>query len=147
MEGEGLASSYYKNMLLSNKDKLLRTSLYPGEDNFFKNNPNVAGMKTEDKKVILNPYSKLSPKELDAVYINEATRINLDNYSDKPQFTLTDEQKEFFKDTAYGKNEAAAKDTVVARILSNDPSVKTPTKEQQDYVNKFLESQINAGRF
>jgi hypothetical protein len=34
---------------------------YAGELDYFKNNPSVAGMATEDNKVILNPYSRLTP--------------------------------------------------------------------------------------
>ena len=52
---------------------IVRQDLYPGEDKYFKENPNVGGMMTEDNRVIINPYSKLTDKEK-AIIKNHLTR-------------------------------------------------------------------------
>ena len=49
---------------------------YASELDYFKKNPSVSGMATEDNKVILNPYSNLKPEEYKAVVINETARLN-----------------------------------------------------------------------
>jgi hypothetical protein len=103
---------------------------YEGELEFFKKKPTVAGMATEDNKIILNPYSKNTPAEQQAVAKNEALRLFMDKTKFTPEFDLTDEQKEFFKGTAYANNASAARQTILARILTGDPSAKTVTPEQ-----------------
>ena len=52
-----------------------------------------------------------------------------------PQFDLTPEQEEAFKD--YSSSTEDRKATVAARILSGDPSALKPTPEQLDYVKKL----------
>lgn len=101
-----------------------------GELDFFKKKPEVAGMATEDNKIILNPFSKNSPEEQQAVAQNEALRLFMKQEGIDPDFELTDEQKEFFKGTAYDKDPVAAKQTILARILTGDPSAKKVTPEQ-----------------
>lgn len=102
---------------------------YKGELDFFKKRPEVAGMATEDNKIILNPYSKNSPKEQQAVAQNEALRLFMKIQKIQPDFELTKEQQALFKGTEYEKNTAEAKKSIIARILSGDPSAK-PTEEQ-----------------
>ena len=101
-----------------------------GELEFFKKRPEVAGMATEDNKIILNPFSKNSPAEQQAVAQNEALRLFMRQQGTNPEFKLTDEQKEFFKGTEYAKDQSAAKQTILARILTGDPSAKNATPEQ-----------------
>lgn len=107
-----------------------RTNLFPGEDKFFKENPNVAGMAAEDGTVILNPYSKLSDVEKQAVAKNEAYRLFMRDKKIVPDFTITDEQRKQFEGSAYAKDDVALKQTIVARILTGDPSAKA-TDEQR----------------
>lgn len=59
-----------------------------------------------------------------------------------PVFKLTSEQKERFKDSAYGKpeNEKFLKQSIVARILAGDPSANA-TKQQVKQALK-IEKQI-----
>ena len=72
-------------------------SPYEGEVKYFRQNPTVAGMATEDNKVILNPYSGLNNAQKKAVAMNEAVRVLMKNESSlKPNFALTEEQKYFF---------------------------------------------------
>jgi hypothetical protein len=103
---------------------------YKGELDFFKKKPNVAGMATEDNKIILNPYSKNTPEEQAAVAKNEALRLFMKKTGFQPEFELTKEQLEFFKNTPYSKDLNAARQTILARILTGDPSAKTASKEQ-----------------
>ena len=115
----------------------VRDQLYPGEDDYFKSNPNVTGMAADDDKVILNPYSKISPKEKEAVMLNEAARVHMRNkLMPSPNYDLTPEQTEKFK--TYGEGDPnAIRQTIAARILSGDPSAGTPTEAQQEYVQQL----------
>lgn len=107
---------------------------FESELEFFKKNKHVGGMATEDGKVILNPFSSLSPAEKEAVALNESARLYLRRIG-APSFSLTDAQKSKFKE--YG-SEDDIKSTIAARILSNDPSVSDATDQQIKYVNRFL---------
>lgn len=122
----------------------VRDQLFPGEDKYFKANPNVAGMAAEDGKVILNPYSKNSADEQKAVAVNEAARVYMQKNGIKPDFKITDEQRKQFDGTPYAKDEQAMRETIAARILSGDPSAKTATPEQQAFVDKELRPNMAA---
>ena len=109
---------------------MLRSKLYDGEDAYFKQNPRVTGMAAEDGKVILNPYSTLKPEEQKAVYLNEAARLYM-RQNGVPKVALTDEQRATLAGTTYadaGEDDRSA--TILARIISGDPSAGAPTKEQ-----------------
>ena len=116
--------------------------LYEGEDKYFKKNPNVAGMATEDNKIIINPYSQISPEEKQAVAQNEAIRLFLKQSDYTPEFDLTKKQQEFFKGSEYEKNPAEARNTIIARILTGDPSVGNISKQQQQAANEVMQ-QLN----
>ena len=108
---------------------------YPSEDAFFRSRPDVAGMAAEDGSVILNPYSRLSHQEQEAVALNEAARVVMRTRTDlRPDFRLTPEQEAAFG--RYGTAEEAQA-TVAARILSGDPSAGTPTAEQLAFVRRL----------
>jgi len=113
----------------------VRQDLFPGEDDYFRRNPNVTGMAAEDDRIILNPYSRLSDTERRAVMMNEAARVHMRRNFDAPQFSLTDEQRTRFKDYSADENDVRA--TVAARILSGDPSAGTSTPEQTEYVARL----------
>jgi hypothetical protein len=117
----------------------IRTKLFPGEDKFFKNRPEVTGMAAEDDTIILNPYSKLSKKNLGLVAQNEALRLKMRTENFTPNIDVTDEQKDFFKGTEYENNPQAMRQTIFARIYSGDPSaMATPEQIQalKDYLKK-----------
>ena len=116
----------------------LRKMLYPGEDEYFKANKNVAGMAAEDNKVILNPYSNLSDKEKKSVVKNEQLRLWMRNNNIVPDINLTAEQETFFKGTAYENATNEKKQTIIARILSGDPSAKA-TSEQKIQAQKLMQ--------
>lgn len=121
----------------------LRPDLYAGEKTYFAANPQVAGMAAEDGKVILNPYSKLSPEEMSAVARNEAARVHMQRYGAKPTFALTPEQQAVYKGSAYATNYPAAQQTTAARVFTGDPSIPTPTAEQKQWVQQNLSSRAN----
>lgn len=133
-EGSGYDYETAKAAGLDPKD-IVRKELYPGEDKYFKENPKVGGMMTEDNRVIINPYSKLSDKEKDAIRINESIRLIFKQENIVPNIEISDKQRAFFKGTPYENNEEAMKQTIMARILTNDPSAKA-TKEQLEEANK-----------
>ena len=115
---------------------------YAGELDYFKKNPSVAGMATEDNKVILNPYSNLKPEQYQSVAVNEASRILMRKPEFKPDFELTSQQKAFLDTTTYrNATEDERKATIAARLLSDDPSAGIPTAQQDAFV-KTLKMQL-----
>ena len=114
----------------------LRPDLYPGEDDYFKKNPHVAGMAAEDNRIIMNPYGTLTDAEKQAVMMNEAARVHMRvGNIDPPRFALTPEQESAF--AKYSQDPVDRASTVAARLLSGDPSALKPTSEQQDYVQQL----------
>jgi hypothetical protein len=112
-----------------------------GELEYFKSNPTVTGMAADDNRIILNPYSKLSKAEKDAVALNEYGRIIMrTNPNFAPNFKLTDQQSKFLGSNTY--KDAPEQDrlaTIAARLLSGDPSAGTPTIDQLKFVNSLKE--------
>ena len=114
----------------------VRDQLYPGEDEYFKTNPHVAGMAADDDRIIMNPYSTLKDNEKQAVMMNEAARVHMRNkLIEAPNYDLTPEQTQKFG--SYSKDINDIRQTIAARILSGDPSAGQPTQAQQDYVNRL----------
>ena len=106
---------------------------------FFKKRPEVGGYAAEDNKIVLNPFSTLKPSEQASVAQNEAMRLFMRSNKYAPHFELTKEQKSFFKGTEYGKDQEAAKQSVIARILTGDPSVGEITPEQKQAATDFMQ--------
>lgn len=114
---------------------------FEGELTYFKQNPNVSGMATDDNKVILNPFSGLKDSEYQSVAINEAARIVMRNPKYKPDFELTDQQLRFLDSTSYrNASEDDRKATIAARIISGDPSGGVPTSEQSMFINDIKQA-------
>lgn len=123
-----------------NKYPLLR-SPYESELEYFKKNPKVAGMATEDQKVIFNPYSEVHPKYSENIYKNEVSRILMRNSKNRPDFDLTEEQKKSFK--GYG-SEQDIKETIMARALSGDESAGNLTQAQKKYLESLKKEYANS---
>ncbi len=121
-------------------------SPFKGELDFFRERPEVAGMATEDAKIILNPFSSLSDKEKRSVAINEAIRLYMKDNEVQPDFELTDEQKKLFEGTEYAADEAAAKQSILARILSGDPSARNATLDQTLAAQKLKAQLMNLNK-
>ena len=114
---------------------------FDSELKYFKKNPNVSGMATEDDKVILNPFSGLKDNEYQAVALNEASRIIMRKPQYMPDFELTQEQLRFLDSTTYrSAPEDARKATIAARLLSGDSSGGVPTSEQLVFVNNLKQA-------
>jgi len=112
--------------------------LYSGEESYFKNNPNVAGMATDDNYVILNPYSPLSKTQMSNVQANEAARLYMKQLG-IPNISLTREQEQNLAGTTYANaSDDVRKATILARILSQDKSGGIPTLEQQEAIKPML---------
>jgi hypothetical protein len=112
---------------------------YPGELDYFRANPHVAGMAAEDDRVILNPYSRNTSQEQEAVRRNEAARIWMRNNPHlAPSFGMTAGQQNFFKGSAYENNLQPMRETLAARLLTGDPSAGQPTRAQNGYVQNVL---------
>lgn len=116
---------------------------FEGETEFFKSRPEVAGMAAEDGQIVMNPQATLSPVEMQAVRRNEALRLHMRQNPMPMEFEPTAQQKEFFAGTEYGSDPQAARETILARILTGDPSVGTPSSEQLD-IAKALRQQIQS---
>jgi|TARA_R100000482_G_scaffold124537_1_gene77705 hypothetical protein len=121
-------------------DKLLgykiRPKLFPGEDSYFKQNPNVAGMANfETNDIILNPYSK--DRNMESVAMNEAMRLKMRKEGFVPDIEISDEQRQFFKGTEYEGNDDAIKETIFARIYSKDSSANA-TEDQMKAYNEYI---------
>lgn len=111
---------------------------YQSELDFFKKRPEVAGMATEDFRIILNPFSKNTKEEQNAVVQNEALRLFMRENNIIPDFALTKKQKSMFENTEYGKDEQALKQSIVSRYLTGDSSVGDINQEQMDFAKKVL---------
>ena len=109
---------------------------FPSELEYFKKNPKVSGMATEDNAVIINPYSPLSDAEKEAVEQNEMLRVLIRTGKvSKPKFSLTKEQADYLGTTSYrGAKDEDRLATIAARLFTGDPTAGTGTKEQEDYI-------------
>lgn len=107
------------------------------ERTWFRQNENVTGFASEDRKIVLNPFCRLDSAERNSVCLNEAYRLLMNELNIVPNIRLTAAQKKAFKGTAYENSEAALKQTIVARIASGDPSAGKATAEQKGYVECF----------
>jgi len=111
---------------------------YNSELEYFKKNPNVAGMAADDNKVILNPFANRKPEEYQSVAINESSRILMRQPKYAPKFDLTYQQKSFLDSTSYrNASEDDRKATIAARILSGDPSAGIPSNEQMLFASEL----------
>ena len=122
-----------------NPDLIPIRTPYDSELKYFKSNPNVAGMAAEDDAVILNPFSKNSEEQQRAVTMNEKARVYMRANNITPDYELTEQQKEKFKD--YG-DIGNIKRTIAARILTNDPSALDMTEAQKEWVRLYLSAPI-----
>lgn len=114
----------------------IRPQLYQGEENYFRSNPNVAGMASESGHVILNPHSPPGVNH-EAVARNEALRLYMRDRNITPSFGVTDAQRSAFSETAYGSNDDALKQTLAARIYSGDPSAQA-TEQQRNWLEVLM---------
>lgn len=104
------------------------------ELSYFHKNPHVAGMAAADSAITLNPFSNLTDEQRAAVAKNEAARLFMQNGGMGAPPTVTEAQRAQFAGTPYEGNEDAMRQTIVARLLSQDASGGAATPEQAAYV-------------
>lgn len=112
---------------------------FKGELDYFRKNPSVAGMATEDNKIIINPFTTISEQQKQAVAVNEAARVWMRTKKEyAPDFSLTKQQEQFLDTTTYRDAPASERmATIAARLLSNDTSAGVPTAEQALFVSRL----------
>lgn len=123
---------------------------FDSERDFFSKNKGVGGMASQDNRVVLNPFSKLNPEEMRSIVQNETYRVNV-RTGKMPRFkgSLTPEQMSFLNNTEYysGASEEDRIDTIMARLISGDPSAGQPSSEQLDYIRSLrTQPTIEGGR-
>ena len=144
--GSLLGNSNYEYLKQNPYDKLVRKP-YPSELDFFKNlHYPVAGMATEDNRIIINPNNGLNEKQNNALKKLEASRIYMKQNNLNPNLDLTPGQKQFFNNTPYRDLPNESKQSMISRFLVNDYGTQTtPTVEQQrytDYIDMLLNNWI-----
>tara|TARA_R110000868_G_scaffold340880_1_gene601750 strand:+ start:26302 stop:26757 length:456 start_codon:yes stop_codon:yes gene_type:complete len=115
---------------------------YESESNYFRINPHVAGMATEDNQITFNPFapSLSDVSNRDAVGRNEAARLWMREKGVAPNFPITPTQQSFFSNTEYAKDPVALRQSVLGRILSGDPSAQDSTDQQKQMAYWLLQN-------
>jgi hypothetical protein len=117
------------------------------ESQFFRQNPNVAGMAASDNSVVLNPVTPkgVNPK---AVALNESARIFMRlNPEFQPNFALTPEQSQFLDSTIYRDASPAVRSaTIAGRLLSGDPSAGGASPEQRQFIVNLRKQMLRMHR-
>ena len=122
-----------KHIFSINKIRERRT-LFRSEQRFFFKNPHIAGMITNDGYVVRNPYSLLTKRQQEAVMKNEKARLFMQINNIRPRFKITSLQKTLF--SGYGSIQDI-RETIVGRIISDDPSAGNITKTQKLFSRKL----------
>jgi hypothetical protein len=121
-------------------NRFSRENLFQGEADFFRENPHVAGMATEDKRVIINPQAH-PDVDTDMVKLNEAARLFMRHGEHRPGFEITPEQGAAL--SGYSENPQDIRDTLAARLMTGDPSGGRATPDQTAYVSALANSLKN----
>jgi len=141
---------HYMRQTGQNPDELLwgyaTRRAYPSEMEFFKQNPNVTGMATEDGRIILNHLAGLSPEQMLAVAQNEAVRLYLRQNPTPLAFAMTPSQVGKFTGTPYAADPDAMRATIMGRLISGDPSAQDATQEQQAAAQAILRAMSTRNR-
>lgn len=108
------------------------------ESEFFAENPIVAGYAAEDDRVVLRP--GLPPNHAPIVHALEGARIEMRRNGDSFSAPLTQHQTGLLRKwnaRHYLSDPVAARQSVVSRIVSGDPSMSPYTPEQQEEAARF----------
>lgn len=112
---------------------------------FFQDNPMVGGMADFDSgTVVINPFRQWKPEERNSILTNESMRLFMRHNNVKPAFKLTEEQTNLFRNNRtnngsdYIDNPSELQETIIARILSGDPSSGEPTQEQLNIAEDII---------
>ncbi len=108
------------------------------EKKWFFKNLHIAAYASDDFFIVINPYTKLNQTEINSVCINEGLRLFMREKNIVPKISLTKKQKEFFMNTPYEGKKVEIRQTIIARIISKDPSAQNFTKKQFKVANQIL---------
>ena len=116
----------------------VRDRLYPGEENFFSQRPDVAGMAAEDGQVILNPHSPPGVNH-EAVARNVALRLAIRDKRLNPKFAITPQQSAWFQENApsYLNTPQDMRNSMLGRLYSGDTPYPA-TDEQRAMLGTVL---------
>lgn len=123
-----------------------------GLSEYFMNHKDVAGMAIGagangidgPRRIVMNPYSDVLKTDLqkEGLVRIEAVRHAMDENNYKPSFKLSEHQKNLqktvFKDSPYGSNDEAFKQSIISRILVGDADDLQPTPEQETEAARFI---------
>jgi len=96
-------------------------------------------------RIVINPTTFQNKKDALCVAFDEGFRILMEHMGFVPAAEPTNEQRKFFADTAYAKDETQLRRTILARICTLDTSVEYPTDEQLQEAREFLDSVLEIG--
>lgn len=126
-----------------------------GYDDYFKSNPQVAGMAIgaglnespieQERSIIVNPYNQYmsDPVKRTGLIEVESARHLMDETKYSPSFEITEKQKEWQKGLgAYANNDEAFKQSIVSRIIGGD-DVPDATPEQISEA-KAIQQKLNS---
>ena len=108
------------------------------ESDWFKKS-GIPGMYSEGS-IVLNPHIQMSDKMREAIIRNETVRGFLAQRNMMPVFSLTPNQTKVFMSINNGNPYGSMNDirhTILARILSGDPSALDVTYEQEAYAEQI----------
>jgi hypothetical protein len=120
----------------------IRPEPYPSEDEFFWLNPQVAGYAAPDKTVVLNRHSQLPTASKMQVALNEAARHHMMDQGTLHRFPITEGQQGFFQRESpghYARDPQMARHSILARLISDDPSAGPYTDEQRQAADGVLQ--------
>lgn len=96
-------------------------------------------------RIVINPQVFKDSRDALCVAFDEALRVAMEEMGYEPMAEPTDEQRQFFSDTAYSDDELQLRRTILARICTFDTSVENPTDEQLQEAAEFVQSVMEAG--
>ena len=118
---------------------------YDNELMYFMQNRNTPAMAAEDNRVTFNPHSGLSPQQLNAVLQNELSRLTMRKAMPPFKTDVTSQQQRSFMGTPYENDPVNMLQTILARVLSRDPSAGVYTPQQGNQAS-YLSNQLMRNR-
>lgn len=122
----------------------------PEQSKWLKDRPDIPAI-FKGKKIYLNQSAKkpngryFTGKELGEAVVNEALRLSMQESGFNPVFKVTPKQQEFVEGTEYGKPENIShlKQSIIAKIMTNDKSAGDITPEQRTVADSFKNKLID----
>jgi hypothetical protein len=107
--------------------------------------PNTRPHRAGGTRIVINPQVFKDKRDALCVAMNEGFRILMEANGFDPVSEPTEEQRRFFANTEYARDENMLRRTILARILTFDTSVTDPTESQLQECQEFLDSILEAG--